>query len=640
MTDLNIVELIEKNPITKLSNNYNNKLLNKIKEKFNEEQQKLFVSSFYCYLNYDKNKDFVIDLDNVWKWLGFAQKVKGKNLLEKNFILDKDYINFAPQVRGAKNESITLPAGKAKTNDKDYINLTLPAGKVSCDSNLKNEKKWGGHLKQTFMMTINCFKKFCLKAGTKKADEIHEYYIKMEETLHEIVEEESNELRLQLENKEKELEDTKTNAQKEQLLSAEKATISQFSVNHECVYFGIINNTNTNNEKLIKFGHTNNLSKRMNEHKNLYDNFILINAFKVQNKVEIENSIKKHPKIMKQIRSIEVNNKMKTELIAYDTHFSIEKLTFYIKDIIQSKTYNIENFNKLMDRNDFLENENSHLKEEIEKKNEIINKQNLENIEYKEKIEKQNIKIESIHNQEESVYKNALIPEDDLHKRFNEFINQICIVRPDVEELSVNLEGRYRLWNQKKPTKEVFHALKNYLDFRFKPKKIKTQHGYLGIKLKEIEYKKRLVDSDIETFIFEKCKFSDCGKVLNSILLKEYQKWKESIDKPLFENDMKEIKTYLNECQHALKATVWTEHGNNEGYYGLCLNEDFYATKVQQKNTRGKQIQKKNAETHDLLGTWDSIFSASIEENISRAKMSRCVKNKTIIQDYYYCEAT
>ena len=34
----------------------------------------------------------------------------------------------------------------------------------------------------------------------------------MEETLHEIIEEESNELRLQLENKEKELEDTKTNA--------------------------------------------------------------------------------------------------------------------------------------------------------------------------------------------------------------------------------------------------------------------------------------------------------------------------------------------------------------------------------------------------------------------------------------------
>jgi len=615
MTELNIVELIEKNPITKLSNNYNNKLLNKIKENFNEIEQKLFVSSFYCYLNYDKNKDFVVDLDNVWKWLGFNQKYNALRVLEKNFILDKDYINFAPQVGGAKNEP----------NNNDEKN--------------KKEDNRGGHNKQTFMMTINCFKKFCLKADTKKAHEIHEYYIKMEDTLYEIIEEESNELRLQLEQKEEELEENKLNSEKEKLKAAEKATILQFPVNTECIYFGIINNTNELNEKLIKFGHTNNLAVRVREHKKNYNDFILINAFKVPNKVEIENLIKKDIHIKKQIRNIEVNEKMKNEIIAYNNHFTIEKLINIIKNIIRSKTYSIENFNKLMENNDFLENENGNLKEERIKKDEIINKLNLEIIELKEKIEKQNITIESINKEEESVYKNILIPEDDLHKRFNDFINEICIVRPDVEELSVNLEGRYRLWNQKKPSKEVFHALKNYLDFRFKPKKIKTQHGYLGIKLKEVEYKKRLINSDIEAFIFEKCKFFDSGKVLNSILLKEYQKWKGSINKIISENDIKDIKTYLNECPYALKATVWTEHGNNEGYYGLCLNEDFYETKVKQNNTRGKIIQKKNIKSNDLLGTWESIFSASIHENISRAKMSRCVKNKTIINDYYYCEA-
>ena len=615
MTELNIVELIEKNPITKLSNNYNNKLLNKIKENFNEIEQKLFVSSFYCYLNYNKNNDFVIDLDNVWKWLGFNQKYNALRVLEKNFILDKDYINFAPQVGGAKNE----PNNNYEKN--------------------KKEDNRGGHNKQTFMMTINCFKKFCLKADTKKAHEIHEYYIKMEDTLHEIIEEESNELRLQLEQKEEELEENKLNSEKEKLKAAEKATILQFPVNTECIYFGIINNTNELNEKLIKFGHTNNLAVRVREHKKNYNDFILINAFKVPNKVEIENLIKKDIHIKKQIRNIEVNEKMKNEIIAYNNHFTIEKLINIIKNIIRSKTYSIENFNKLMENNDFLENENGNLKEERIKKDEIINKLNLEIIELKEKIEKQNITIESINKEEESVYKNILIPEDDLHKRFNDFINEICIVRPDVEELSVNLEGRYRLWNQKKPSKEVFHALKNYLDFRFKPKKIKTQHGYLGIKLKEVEYKKRLINSDIEAFIFEKCKFFDSGKVLNSILLKEYQKWKGSINKIISENDIKDIKTYLNECPYALKATVWTEHGNNEGYYGLCLNEDFYETKVKQNNTRGKIIQKKNIKSNDLLGTWESIFSASIHENISRAKMSRCVKNKTIINDYYYCLA-
>ena len=611
---MNIVDLIEKNPITKLSNNYNNKLLNKIKEKFIEDEQQLFVSYFFCYLKYDKNKDFVIDLDDIWKWLGFKQKNNAKILLEKNFIVDKDYLTFvATKVKHESNNS---------------------------DEKIKKEENRGGHNKQSYMISINCFKKFCLKADTKKAEEIHEYYIKLEETLHEIIEEESNELRLQLEQQKQELEDTKTNAQKEQLLAAEKATIIQFPVNTECIYFGIIDNSNINNEKLIKFGHTNNLGVRVREHKKKYNEFILISAFKVPNKVEIENLIKKDTRIKKQIRNIEVDGKMKNEIISYDTNFTIDKLVFIIKDIIRLKTYNIENFNKLMENNELLENENGNLKEQLETlKEELIQNKLLIN-ELKEKIETQTIKIESINQQEESVYKNALIPEDDLHNNFNKFINEICIVRPDVEELSVNLEGRYRLWNQVKPSKEVFHALKNYLDFRFKPKKIKTQHGYLGIKLKEVEYKKKFIDSDIETFIFEKCKFFDSGKVLNTILLKEYQKWKQSIDKPLLENDIRDIKTYLNECPYALKATVWTEHGNNEGYYGLCLNEDFYGTKVKQNNTRGKIIQKKNIETHDLLGTWESIFSASIHENISRAKMSRCVKNKTIIQDYYYCEAT
>jgi hypothetical protein len=613
MSEINIVDLIEKNPITKLSNNYNNKLLNKIKEKFIENEQQLFVSYFFCYLKYDKNKDFVIDLDDIWKWLGFKQKNNAKILLEKNFINDKDYLTFvATKVKHESNNS---------------------------DEKIKKEENRGGHNKQIFMMTIDCFKKFCLKAGTKKAEEIHEYYIKLEETLHEIIEEESNELRLQLEQQKQELEDTKINAQKEQLLAVEKATINQFPVNTECIYFGIINNSNFNNEKLIKFGHTNNLGVRVREHKNIYNEFILINAFKVPNKVEIENLIKKDTRIKKQIRTIEVEGKMKNEIISYDANFTIDKLVFIIKDIIRSKTYNIENFNKLMENNELLENENVNLKEQLETlKEELIQNKLLIN-ELKEKIETQTTKIESINKQEESVYKNALIPEDDLHKKFNQFINEICIVRPDVEELSVNLEGRYRLWNQVKPSKEVFHALKNYLDFRFKPKKIKTQHGYLGIKLKEVSYKKRLLNSDIETFIFEKCKFFDSGKVLNSILLKEYQKWKESIHKKVSENDIKEIKDYLNQCPYALKATVWTEHGNNEGYYGLCMNQDFYAAKVNEKNTRGKVIYKKNAQTHDLLNTYESIFSASVEENISRAKMSRCVKNKTIINDYYYCEA-
>jgi hypothetical protein len=183
-------------------------------------------------------------------------------------------------------------------------------------------------------LTIKCFKSLCLKAQTKKASEIHEYYIKLEDVLHEVLEEESNELKLLLEKKEKEIE---------------KAIIKQFPLNTDCIYFGTIDNTNDSNEKLIKFGHTNDLSTRVLDHHKKYTNFQLVSAFRVQNKVEIENLIKSHPKIKKQIRTIDLSSCLKTEIIAHDSlNFTIIKLTKYIKEIIQSKTYSIDNFNKLL----------------------------------------------------------------------------------------------------------------------------------------------------------------------------------------------------------------------------------------------------------------------------------------------------
>ena len=609
MQELNFVELIEKNPLSKLSNVYNNKLLNKIKENFTGFEQQLFVSSFYCYLNYDKNIDFVIDLDNIWKWLGFNQKVKSIALLEKHFKLDIDY-------------KTALPIGKAVFNEKE-----------------ENIKQNGGQNIKKILLTIKCFKSLCLKAQTKKASEIHEYYMKMEDVLHQIVEEETDELRVQLEKKENiilEKDITIKNTKKEKQKAVEQAIISQFPLNTECIYFGTIDNTNEANENLIKFGHTNDLATRINDHRKKYTNFILVEAFRVQNKVEIENLIKTYPKIKRQIRTIDVNGKNKTEIIAYDANnFTIDKLTKHIKDIIYSKTYSIDNFNRIMKQNEDLVNENKELKEINNNKEGMIIERNIKINELNELLEKNQKIIETINNDNVSVYQNVLLPENEMNKKFNDFVDSICIVRPDVEELSVNIEGRYRLWNQVKPTKEVFHALKNYLDIRFKPKRIQGNHGYIGIKLKPIEYKKTKENSNVETFIFQVCKFSDCGKILNSVLLSEYQKWKTSVEKELTDNDIKEIKNYLNESPYALKATVWTDKGINEGYYGLSLKQNEYKPKL--ISSTGKKVYKREIQTDILLSMWDTISKAAESEGISAAKMSRYVKNKNIIEDYYYC---
>jgi hypothetical protein len=119
MSTIDIVALSNNNHIQKLSYDYNTIFLSKIKSHFSEPQQKIFISSFYLWLNYHPINDFVIDLDNIWKWLGFKQKVNAKTLLEKNFVINNDYIN--------KVEN-------------------------------SNKKKHGGHNKETILLNIKTFK--------------------------------------------------------------------------------------------------------------------------------------------------------------------------------------------------------------------------------------------------------------------------------------------------------------------------------------------------------------------------------------------------------------------------------------------------------------------------------------------------
>jgi hypothetical protein len=633
MQELNIVELIEKNPIVKLSNTYNNKLLTKIQENFTGFERQLFVSSFYCYLNYDKNTDFVVDLDNVWKWLGFKQKIDAKRLLEKNFTIDVDYKKSVSQL------------GEALSND---IKTALPIPKAVLDET--KIKQNGGQNRQIIMLTIKCFKSLCLKAQTKKASEIHEYYMKMEEVLQQTIEEETDELRLQLEQKENiilEIKNTtekeKQKLKKEKQRAVEQATIAQFPVNTECIYFGTIDNTNEANEQLIKFGHTNDLATRVTNHRKIYNNFVLVAAFRVQNKVEIENLIKTYPKIKRQIRSIEVNGKNKTEIISYDnSYFTIEKLTKYIKDIIHSKTYSIDNFNRIMKENEQLEKENQDLKETLAKYSITIENQTIEINHMKEWIENEKNKAEIIMKENETMYKHELLPENETTKKFNEYIEKFCIVRDDVEVSSKDIIGQYRLWT-KAPSKEIFHALKDYLDTRFKPCRLQKQeknqvvHGYKGVTLKEIVYKKSgtLSSCDAETFVFQVCKFSPSATILRSKLVDEYKRWKKSINKDILDEDEQHLKQYLKNCEYVLYTTIWTAEGNGQGYYGLSLKSEEYEYK--KTSSTGKKIEKREINTNELLGTWDTIAKAAQHECISATKMSKMVKNKTVFSDYYYC---
>ena len=263
---VDIVNLIESNPITKLNGNYQSKLVEKVQKTFNNYEQQMFVASFYCYLKHDNKNDFVIDLDNVWKWLGFQQKYHAKCGLEKNFTINKDYKIIAPEASGAK----------------------------------KGNR--GGHNKEIIMLNVETFKKFCLKAGTKKADEIHDYYIKLETILQEVLIEESNELKIQLEQQKTEfqlLEDKKTQEynvklEKQKIVEREKILLKEYAT-AGAIFYVIRVKTFENGSYIVKVGESRKgVLERYKDHKSTHEECLLLDCFSVKQSKDFETFIKGH----------------------------------------------------------------------------------------------------------------------------------------------------------------------------------------------------------------------------------------------------------------------------------------------------------------------------------------------------------
>ena len=157
----------------------NNDLIKSFKEHFTPEEYELFINQFQLYLQYgdDYNK-YVINLDDIYKWLGYKRKEKLKDILIKNFTLNRDYINKIP-------EEILLPQSG------------------------KQDSKHGGHNIDPYYLNIDTLKGLCLLAGTEKGKFVRGYYIKLE-NLHNInLKKQLEENNTQLQLKDKEIEDLK-----------------------------------------------------------------------------------------------------------------------------------------------------------------------------------------------------------------------------------------------------------------------------------------------------------------------------------------------------------------------------------------------------------------------------------------------
>ena len=142
---------------TKLSINFQSKIITKLQETFTKEEEQWYVANLFMYLNYHPTNEFPINLENVFKMIGFAHKKNAKRTLENNFTEDEDYkINVLPRE-------------------------TIRTGPDS----------------EKIMLNVDTFKNMCMMAKTEKGKEIRRYYVKLENIFNCIV----NEERVEYENK-------------------------------------------------------------------------------------------------------------------------------------------------------------------------------------------------------------------------------------------------------------------------------------------------------------------------------------------------------------------------------------------------------------------------------------------------------
>ncbi len=228
---------------------------------------------------------------------------------------------------------------------------------------------------------------------------------------------------------------------------------------------------------------------------------------------------------------------------------------------------------------------------------------------------------------------------EDTYK-FEQFINEQCILGDELEAATTDIAGKYRIWSRS-VSKEVYHALLDYLSTRFKPVRLGIQdkdhviNGYRGIAIKKEDKQLSLGASDPEVFLWHMCKFDPSGKILFIDLFTEYERWATRINKQV---DTTDLKNYLKNSQNVLLANVWTPNGNGQGLYGLCMKN--YTIHQKKTSTTAKKVLKKDKEGN-VVDQWSTIAKSAQAEGISAPKMSRIINNKVELNNYFYtCETT
>ena len=156
---------------TNLSITLQSKFVEKLKERFDDEELKIYILNLYGYLNFHPTNDYPIDLEDIIEFVGFSHKRNAKRMLENNFVEDEDYkrvdtLKNVQKDQDIKGGQVLLPREQNLNQDVKGRDLLLPREKQVLERNL------GGRPTEKIMLNMDCFKQLCMLVKSEKSKKI------------------------------------------------------------------------------------------------------------------------------------------------------------------------------------------------------------------------------------------------------------------------------------------------------------------------------------------------------------------------------------------------------------------------------------------------------------------------------------
>jgi phage anti-repressor protein len=258
---------------------------------FSSDEQQQFVKHFQMYLDHGTDDvKFVIDLDNVWEWMGFGKKGNAKSHLIKFYKQDTDF----------------------------KVTILLPP---------QQKRVHGGQNKETIMMNVNTFKSMCMTANTERGKQTRLYYTKMETIFFKYMEQKHMNV----------IENITANAQRNTELERQRILMQAYA-NKPCVYIlkicGLINIGETNDlpqrepnaSTIVKVGETDDIYTRLASLRQQYKNCVLLEVFPCVGPHKFEQTLFKKP-------ILDAHRVPGTELFQLSDKLTYDKLKKLIKNL-------------------------------------------------------------------------------------------------------------------------------------------------------------------------------------------------------------------------------------------------------------------------------------------------------------------